>query len=54
MAVSESPMALLRAGVDVAALGETLQRDGASAFVASWKDLMDRIATKAEALRRTA
>jgi transaldolase len=43
-----------QAGVDVAALGETLQRDGASAFVASWKDLMDRIATKAEALRRTA
>jgi transaldolase len=43
-----------QAGVAVAALGETLQRDGASAFVASWKDLMDRIATKAEALRRTA
>jgi transaldolase len=43
-----------QAGVDVAALGETLQRDGASAFVASWKDLMERIAAKAEALRRTA
>ncbi len=42
------------AGVDVAALGDTLQRDGASAFVASWKDLMERIAAKAEALRRTA
>jgi transaldolase len=43
-----------RAGVDVAALGEQLQRDGAAAFVASWKDLMTRIAAKAEALRRTA
>lgn len=43
-----------QAGVDVAALGEQLQRDGAAAFVASWKDLMSRIAAKAEALRRTA
>jgi transaldolase len=43
-----------QAGVDVAALGEKLQRDGAAAFVTSWKDLMDRIAAKAEALRRTA
>jgi transaldolase len=43
-----------QAGVDVAALGDKLQRDGASAFVASWKDLMERIAAKAEALRRTA
>jgi transaldolase len=43
-----------QAGVDVAALGEKLQRDGAAAFVASWKDLMERIAAKAEVLRRTA
>jgi transaldolase len=43
-----------RAGVDVDALGERLQREGAAAFVTSWKDLMSRIAAKADALRRTA
>lgn len=43
-----------RAGVDVGALGQQLQRDGAAAFVTSWKDLLGCIAAKAEALRRTA
>ena len=38
------------AGVDVDALGAQLQRDGAAAFVASWRDLMQRIAAKSAAL----
>lgn len=41
-------------GVDPLALAEELQREGAEAFVASWKDLMQRLAAKAEALRKTA
>ncbi|MEN6585316.1 MAG: transaldolase [Sulfuricella sp.] len=36
----------VRAGVDVAALAETLQREGAQAFAKSWNDLMDCIAAK--------
>jgi transaldolase len=39
-----------RAKVDVAALAETLQREGAEAFAKSWKALLDRIAAKSEAL----
>jgi transaldolase len=35
-----------RAGVDVAALGETLQKEGAASFVKSWNELMQRIADK--------
>ena len=30
-----------QAGVDVAALADQLQREGAEAFVASWNDLLD-------------
>jgi transaldolase len=41
-------------GMDPAVLAEALQREGAEAFVASWNDLMRRLATKAEALRKTA
>jgi transaldolase len=41
-------------GVNVLALAEQLQREGAEAFVASWQDLMKRLASKAEALRKTA
>jgi transaldolase len=33
-----------RAGVDVDALAERLQREGAEAFVKSWRSLMERIA----------
>jgi transaldolase len=39
-----------RAGIDVAALAEQLQREGAEAFVKSWNELLDRIAAKSEAL----
>ena len=39
-----------RAGVDVAALAEGLQREGAEAFVKSWWELLERIAAKSEAL----
>jgi transaldolase len=39
-----------RAGVDVNALADQLQREGAEAFVKSWNALLERIATKSEAL----
>jgi transaldolase len=39
-----------RAGIDVAALAEDLQREGAEAFVKSWGELLERIAAKSEAL----
>ena len=38
------------AGVDIDALAVQLQRDGAAAFVASWRDLLKRIAAKSAAL----
>ncbi|MBM4022572.1 MAG: transaldolase [Planctomycetes bacterium] len=38
--------AIERAGVDVAALGDRLQRDGAAAFVKSWDELLAVIAAK--------
>jgi transaldolase len=41
-----------KAGVDVDALAEKLQRDGAEAFVKSWDSLMQRIADKGRALAR--
>ena len=41
-------------GLDLVAVARGLQREGADAFVASWKDLMERLAAKAEALRKTA
>lgn len=43
-----------KAGVNLAALAEKLQQDGAAAFVKSWDDLMDGIGTKAGALKRAA
>jgi transaldolase len=39
-----------RAGIDVTALADQLQREGAEAFVKSWNALLERIATKSEAL----
>lgn len=38
------------AGVDIDALAQKLQKDGADAFVKSWKQLLQRIADKASAL----
>jgi transaldolase len=38
------------AGVDIAQLAAELQRQGAEAFTASWRELMTAIASKAEAL----
>jgi len=42
-----------RVGVDVDALAAKLQVDGAKAFVDSWNELMQRIATKSAALAAT-
>ena len=39
-----------KAGIDIDALALQLQRDGAQAFVKSWKELMTRIADKSDAL----
>ncbi len=39
-----------QAGIDLDALAQELQRDGAQAFVKSWKELLQRIADKSEAL----
>lgn len=39
-----------QAGIDIGALAGQLQREGAQAFVKSWKALMQRIADKSEAL----
>jgi transaldolase len=41
-----------RAGVDVHALAAELQRDGAGAFVASWKELLACLADKSQTLQR--
>jgi transaldolase len=41
-----------RAGVDVHALAAELQRDGAAAFVASWKELLECLADKSQTLQR--
>ena len=43
-----------QAGIDVAGLASQLQREGAEAFVASWKDLLGSIASKAARLRDAA
>ncbi len=53
----ESGVVLARfaaAGIDVDALGTTLQRDGAAAFVKSWDDLLAKIASKGALLARAA
>ena len=39
-----------QAGIDVDALASQLQREGAQAFVKSWKELLQRIADKSDAL----
>jgi transaldolase len=41
------------AGIDLEALAERLQREGASAFVKSWDDLLACIAEKSDRLRKT-
>jgi transaldolase len=41
------------AGVDVAALADQLQREGAQSFVKSWADMLERIAAKRAALSGT-
>ena len=41
-----------KAGVDVMALADQLQDEGAKSFVASWKDLMDVIASKCAAMQK--
>ena len=41
------------AGVDVDALAARLQDEGAASFVKSWNELMECIASKSEALKRT-
>jgi transaldolase len=38
------------AGVDTAALAERLQREGADAFVASWREMLDSVAAKRKQL----
>jgi transaldolase len=43
-----------RTGVDVQALAQRLQHEGATAFVKSWEDLMGFLAQKAEALQQAA
>jgi transaldolase len=42
----------IKAGVDLDALADQLQREGAAAFVKSWDDLMAQIAAKGEMLRK--
>lgn len=42
--------AISRAGVDIAALGAKLQKDGAAAFVKSWQELLDVIDRKSHAV----
>jgi len=39
-----------RAGIDLTEQAQALQREGTEAFVASWKEVLGRIASKAEAL----
>ena len=41
-----------RAGIDVDAVAEQLQREGGETFSKSWNDLMDRIASKSEVLKK--
>ena len=41
-----------KAGIDLGALREKLQSDGAESFVKSWRDLLQAIETKSAALRQ--
>jgi transaldolase len=43
---------LAKAGIDTAALATRLQDEGASSFVKSWNDLMERIDSKRVAIRK--
>ena len=43
-----------KAGVDLSALAEKLQSDGADSFVKSWRDLLQTIDSKSTALRKDA
>lgn len=45
---------VVKAGIDVSALAETLQREGAAAFVESWDDLLQSIESKAPLRMRPA
>ena len=45
---------LVKAGVNVDALGAQLQDEGAKSFVKSWNDLMQVIESKSELLKRVA
>ena len=40
-----------KAGIDIDALADELQHEGARSFVKSWNELMDCIASKSEALK---
>ena len=40
------------AGIDIDALAQQLQDEGAASFVKSWNDLMDQVATKGQAMRK--
>ncbi len=46
--------AFTQVGIDTASLAAELQRQGAEAFVASWRDLLARIGAQREQLARTA
>jgi transaldolase len=41
-----------RAGIDIDALAAQLQLEGAEEFDKSWKDLLECIASKSEALKK--
>jgi transaldolase len=44
--------AFAKAGIDTESLADELQREGAKAFVASWKDLLARVGSRHEQLSR--
>jgi transaldolase len=43
-----------KAGVDIYALADQLQEEGATAFVKSWEELMSQIASKGSDLQKAA
>jgi len=43
-----------KAGIDVDALAQQLQNEGAESFVKSWNDLMEVISSKSAALKSSA
>jgi transaldolase len=46
----ETLFAISRAGIDIAALGGKLQKDGADSFVKSWNELLEVIVKKSQAV----